>query len=100
MPILMLLDTTCTKRINNNFTRDLNNKVPNDVRRIGNGDLWRSWSGHVVARMTSQGHRVAFKVVTKSGAMVLDNEIDIVHDDIKNLLDLWMFQGVDDWPEI
>jgi hypothetical protein len=62
--------------------------------------LWRSHSGEVVARMSSQGHRIAFKVLTVSGAPVLDKEIDIVNDDLMNLLDLWIFQGADDWPEI
>jgi hypothetical protein len=37
--------------------------------------LWRSPSGEVVARMTSQGYRIAFKVLTESGAPVLDEQI-------------------------
>jgi hypothetical protein len=56
----------------------------------GYADIWRSHTGEVVARMTSQGHRIAFKVLTESGAPVLDEEIDIVNDDLMNLLDLWI----------
>lgn len=67
---------------------------------VGYGDLWRSRRGDVVARMTSQGQRVSFKVVSVSGAPVLDDEIDVVHDDLMNLLELWIYQGVDDGPEI
>jgi hypothetical protein len=67
---------------------------------IGYAHLWRSRSGDVVARMTSQGHRTAFKVVGAFGGLVLDEEIDDVNFDLMNLLELWIFQGADDWPEI
>jgi hypothetical protein len=63
---------------------------------VGDGDLWRSRSGDVVGRMTSQGHRTAFKVVTESGAPVLDEEIDVVHDDLMDLLGLWICQYAND----
>jgi hypothetical protein len=67
---------------------------------VGFAHLWRSRSGDVVARMTSPGHRIAFKVVKECGEPVLDDEIDVVNDDLMNLLELWIFQGADDWPEI
>jgi hypothetical protein len=67
---------------------------------VGYAYLWRAPSGDVVARMTSQGYRIAFKVLSASGAPVLDEEIDGVEFDLGNLLELWIFQGADDWPEI
>jgi hypothetical protein len=67
---------------------------------VGYAYLWRERSGDVVARMTSQGHRIAFKVLSASGAPVLDEEIEDVNFDLLNLLELWIFQGADDWPEI
>jgi hypothetical protein len=67
---------------------------------VGYGDIWRSRCGDVVARMRSQSERVAFQVLTVPSAPVLDDEIDVVHDDLMNLLELWIYQGVDDWPEI
>jgi hypothetical protein len=63
---------------------------------VGYGDLWRSRSGDVVGRMTSQGYRSAFKVVTESGTPVLDEEIDVVHDDLMDLLGLWIDQNAND----
>jgi hypothetical protein len=63
---------------------------------VGYGDLWRNRSGDVVGRMTSQGYRAAFKVVTEYGAPVLDEEIDVVHDDLMDLLGLWIDENVNE----
>jgi hypothetical protein len=50
--------------------------------------------------MTSQGHRIAFKVLSASGVPVLDEKIVDANFDVVNLLELWIFQGANHWPEI
>ena len=66
---------------------------------MGYGNLWRSRSGAVVVRLINSDHRIAFNVAKEFGAAVLDEEIENVEDDLARLIELWIFQGSDDWPE-
>jgi hypothetical protein len=65
----------------------------------GYGDVWRNRSGEMVGRMTTKGHRFAFKIRSAAGGPVFDQEIDNICDDVMNLMALWIMRGANDWPD-
>ena len=65
----------------------------------GDGDVWRNSAREMVGRMTTQGHRFAFKIKSAAGGPVFDQEIDEICDDVMNLMALWIMQGAEEWPD-